>query len=53
VLPSEEIARIKEIRDNGIEAMIEKILVAREHAALTPEEREQVTKDWQQVEMSP
>ena len=39
---NEEIARIKEIRDNGIEAMIEKILVARGHAALTPMEREQL-----------
>jgi hypothetical protein len=39
---NEEIARIKEIRDNGIEATIEKILVARGHAAPTPAEREQI-----------
>jgi hypothetical protein len=37
---NEEIER--KILDNGIEATIEKILVARGHVALTPVEREQL-----------
>jgi hypothetical protein len=39
-------AELMEDIANGIEGTIEKILVARGHAALTPVEREQIVRTW-------